>query len=155
MEDPEKESPLRSLILRTLLALGVMVGILSVLPLGTTLIVSRFLALTAIVHLMWEYHRLADWSAVAIGRSTMAIKSSILVLALAANLRSLDHESLVWETALEVASHSGFSVAAAEIGVALGWLCMVAALVLRSRLVVELQHRRPSAAMSVPLKKEG
>lgn len=115
------------ILLPIVAAVCALVALLWFLPQGPTLIAARFAALVTVVHLMWRYHRLADWSAVEIGRSTMFIKGSILVLATAANLRTLDDF-----TRLNV--HT-----AAEVGIVLGWLCMAAALIYRDRLVVKLQ----------------
>lgn len=101
---------------------------LILIPHPATLTVARLVALVAIVHLIWRYHRLAAWWEVEIGRSTMAIKGSILALAVGANLRSLDEYTTanlsVW----------------AESGVALGWLCMAVAVVHRDRLVARIQR---------------
>ena len=110
------------------------------LPLGPTTVTVRLLALAAVVHLMWRYHRLADWSQVEIGRSTMAIKGSILALCIGANARSVNSwDSLEMASGWSVIAHHGPLYVAAEVGVALGWLAMTAALVRRDLLVVKMQ----------------
>lgn len=126
--------------------LATLAGLLTFAPIEPVLIAARIAALVTIVHLIWRYHRLADWSGVEIGKSTMAIKGSILVLVLGANLRTLD-------------DYTRANVhLAAEIGIVLGWLCMAAALVHRDRLVVRLQgeaHALPAPPPKHYLPSEG
>lgn len=130
---------------RQILARAVVVGlavpaVLAILPLAPVLYLARALALVTVLHLIWRYHRLADWSQVTIGRSTMAIKGAIATIAVAANLRTLDDVDVATlRTAFDVAAEQGWLHAVAELGICLGWLAMAAALVHRDRLVVRMQ----------------
>lgn len=147
----------RRILTWTAATLTAMAGILLILPLDATLVTARAVALAAVAQLIWRYHRLADWESVPIGRSTMAIKGAILVIALAANARSINISSQLDldTTAFDVGMHHGPLYAVAEIGIVLGWLCVAAALILRSKLVTELQragqaHHVPPAAQKRP-----
>lgn len=114
--------------------------VILLLPLGPTTVAARIFALLAVVHLIWRYHWLADWSTIPIGRSTMAIKAAILILALGANARSVNSwQTLEMESGFLVIAHHGPLYVAAEVGITLGWLAMAAALVRRDLLVVEMQ----------------
>lgn len=131
---------------RQILVRAFMVGLavpfaLAFLPLDPVVYTARLVALLTCAHLIWRYHHLADWSQVEIGRSTMAIKGSILFLATAANLRTIDDlgESTSLDSALEVAVATGWLHALAELGIVTSWLCMAAALIHRDRLVVRMQ----------------
>lgn len=117
----------RQILARVLVGLAIAAAVVAFLPHDWTIMVARAVALVTIVHLMWRYHRLADWSAVEIGRSTMAIKGSILLIAVAANLRSLDYFTDV--------NLSGLS----EGSIIVGWLAMSAALIHRDQLVARMQ----------------
>lgn len=130
----------RQLIARVFVAALAVPFVLAVLPLDPVLYVARFLALATVAHLIWRYHKLADWSAVEIGRSTMAIKGAIFALAVAANIRTLDDlDTATWDTAFDVALVEGWVHALAEVGIVVGWLSMAAALIHRDRLVVRMQ----------------
>lgn len=130
----------RRILLTVAAAMVAATALILALPLGPTTVAVRALALAAVVHLIWRYHRLADWSLIPIGRSTMAIKGSILVLAIGANARSINSwAELEMASGWSVIAHHGPLYVAAEVGITLGWLAMAAALVRRDLLVVKMQ----------------
>lgn len=93
--------------------------IVAVVPADIIIVIARAVGLVAAVALVFWYHRNAYWQGSSIGRGTMAIKSGIVAIALAANINTINRYTTI---DLTVAAHRSLAAA---------WLLLATALVFR------------------------
>lgn len=88
-----------------------------------------------LVALMWHYHSTTSWWRSPVGRTTMAIKGSLWLLASAGLVRRLSEQLAM------AGAPSGALRTLSEQLVTSGWVCVAVSVILRYRVIVHLQHR--------------
>lgn len=120
---------------RTLLTVGVVAAVVSVLPPEPVIVAARLVGLVVCLAIIGWYHRNADWISTRIGRGTMAVKAGILAIAVAANINSVNRHLVD----RDLSAFASRSLAAA-------WLLLAGALIFRLVTMRRVQARGETIA---------
>ena len=123
----------RRIYLHAAAAVAFVALVVAVLPTEPVVVTGRAAGLLASGAFVVWYHRHVAWQETVIGQTTMAIKSAIFAVALAANMRTINSH-----TAADIDTVAHHAIAA-------GWLLVSLALAFRLALARRIQHEAGKA----------